>query len=71
MDAGASDVALALDDGHAAAALGRLDGGLLAGGAAADHDHVELSGGVGHRAIDSTTSRTSSRSEIRVSTSSW
>src|SRR5437899_3170300 len=47
VDAGATEHPLLLDDGHPLAQLGCLDGGLLAGGAAADHQQVEFT----HRAL--------------------
>ncbi len=40
VDAGAADDFALLDDDHAAAALGALNGGALPGGAGADHDEV-------------------------------
>src|SRR5207253_4966407 len=42
VDARAAEYLLLLDDGHALSQLGRLDGGLLAGGTAADHQQVEF-----------------------------
>src|SRR6059036_828172 len=42
VDARAAEHPLLLDDGHTLAQLGRLDGGLLAGGTAADHQQVEF-----------------------------
>ena len=48
---------LALDDRHAQAALGQRAGGVLAGRAAADHDHVVVAAHLGLQAVRGTAVR--------------